>query len=169
MLKTNTIILSILFLSSLILAQKNQFDLEKEKNKLHQNMFTYYDKDDNKALSFEEFTLLSKELKKKQLNKMINNLWKRCANKDNFITWDKVLSEEDIIKSQPKCYLTKMEFQQMDKDNNHKVNKEELVTYYTDAMSHRGMISPNGIRKQNELPELLLACDTNKDNKLNLT
>ena len=168
MLKTNTIILSILFSASLIVAQETQFDLEKEKNTLNQNIFTHYDKDKNKVLSFEEFSLLSKELKKKELKKMTNDLWERCANKDNFIASDKALDEAEIIKSQPKCYLTKTEFQDMDKDNDHKVSREELVTYYTDAMSYRGMISPNGIRKRNELPDLLMACDTNKDDKLNL-
>ena len=30
------------------------------------------------------------------------------------------------------------------------------------------MISPDGIKKRNEFPQLLMACDTNKDNKLNL-
>ena len=168
MLKTNTIILSILFSTNLILAQETQFNLEKEKNTLNQNIFTHYDKDKNKALSLEEFSLLSKELKNKQLNKMMNDLWERCTNKDNFIALDKVLSEAEIIKSQPKCYLTKMEFQDMDKDHDHKVSREELVTFYTDAMSHKGMISPDGMKKRNEFPDLLMACDTNKDDKLDL-
>lgn len=168
MLKTSSIILFILFSTNLILAQAPQFDLDKEQNRLNQNIFTHYDKDKNNALSIEEFTLLSKELKKKQFNKMTNDLWQRCADKNNFITEDKLLDEGGIIKSQPKCYLTKMEFQEIDTNHDHKATKEELMNYYTDAMSYKGMMHQDKRKEPNTLPDLLTRCDANKDNKLTL-
>ena len=179
MLQLSKITLLILCLSSVILAQELEFDLVKEKNKFNKNIFIQYDKDKNKVLSFEEFNFFSKEIKKKMLNEIANEVMRMCdKNTNSVITVDELLtaSELDIlVNEEEQCLLSKNELSQMDNNKDNKVTRREYLLFVNDAISHKSMF-PNereNIIKISEeeliiFKEHLNDCDSNKDKYISL-
>jgi Ca2+-binding EF-hand superfamily protein len=169
---------NILLFSTLCFAE-TPFDLEKEKTKLSNKIFNHYDIDKNSSLSFDEFILFSKDIKKKEEEKRAEKMIKSCDKDGNgTIEFTELLTQKELrglFKSGGRkmhnfCTYPKSMFQQMDTNENESITKLEILVSYQQRMRGFG-VPPVSVRKRDELKdfkERLTSCDKNEDGNLTL-
>lgn len=152
------------------------FDIDKEKLKLSNRVFDYYDKDKSKTLSFKEFILFLRDVRKKEQEKRLNLTLKRCdKNKDGKIGSDEVPTEEeldDMFRERKRmdkvCVMNKRIFEAVDRNKDNFVTRDEiLLSFEKPRVVSRAM----RVSKRDELKDFkrfLKRCDKNKDGAITL-
>jgi len=173
------IIINILLLSTLCVAG-TEFDLEleKEKSKLSNKVFNHYDTDKSKTLSFKEFSIFSKEMRKKEQEKQVVMTIKSCdKNGNGKIELSEVPTRKEMremFKNRKNmatmCHMNTIRFKQIDKDNDKSISKEDILLSYQRPPAMWGAI-PMKIEKEDKLKifkEQLEHCDKNEDGEITL-
>ncbi len=172
-------VISTLLSTTLALAD-NSFDLEKEQSKLSYRVFEYYDTNRDKTLSLDEFVRFSKEIQKKEQEKLLAKTLKSCDKNKNKqieaseIPTDKELEEafkKDFYNAEKMCPLDKIEFDSIQKEHNDFITKEELLQSYNQRYFGMWNHKPTEEPKEDKLKhfkERLKECDKNKDGSLTL-
>lgn len=173
------IVINILLLSTLCIAE-TQFDLEleKDKSKLSNKVFNHYDIDKSKTLSFKEFTLFSKEMKKKEQEKRVSMTIKSCdKNGNGKIELSEVPTRKEMREMFKKrknmatmCHMDSIRFKMIDKDKNENISKEEILLSYQRPLrmwENPSMKMPKR-DKLKEFKERLKGCDKNEDENITL-
>ncbi|HIP51260.1 MAG TPA: hypothetical protein EYG94_04145 [Campylobacterales bacterium] len=175
-------IITILLLSSLCIAE-TEFNLEKEKSNLSHKVFTHYDLDKSKTLSFEEFSAFSKEMRQKEQEKQIERTLSSCdKNSNGKIELSEVPTEEEMHeafssrvdrkKMLKMCHMNQRRFKTIDKDEDGTIDKEEILLSYTQHFVRWGApMMPPSIEKRDVLKDFkakLKRCDKNKDGEITL-
>ena len=168
-------IATVLLLSTFCTA-KTHFDLELEKSKLSNKVFNHYDSDKSKTLSLEEFSLFSKEMKQKELEKRAAKTLKFCdKDKSGKIELREVPTREEMREMFEKhentatmCPMDVRMFRFIDTDKNEYISKEEiLLSYQKPEFGVGRMIAPRRDELK-DFKEQLKTCDKNKDGKITL-
>ena len=178
------LLVSSLLLINASLAQADNFDLQKEQNKLSDRVFKHYDNDKNQQLSLVEFTLFSKDMKRKELEKRMAKMTKLCdKNGDGKIERSEVPTEEEIMKLFEKrgferrieiCHLSQMEFTEIDQNEDNITSPEEMISFYDEFRYHRPKMRVPDKKEQEKRDlkdfkqRLQMRCDTNKDANITL-
>ena len=168
-------ITTILLLSTLCVAE-TEFNLEKEKSKLSNKVFNHYDIDKSKTLSFEEFSIFSKEMREKELEKRVAMTIKSCdKNGNGKIELSEVPTPKEMremfkkrINMANMCRMDSIRFKVIDKDNSKSISKEEILLSYKRPM---WAIPPEENPRKNELKffkKKLERCDKNEDGNITL-
>jgi Ca2+-binding EF-hand superfamily protein len=179
--KLLTITTLLLATSSFATAEK--FDLQEEQKKLSDKVFNYYDQDKNKALSFDEFSSFSKDMRRKEIEKRVAKTIKSCdKNGNGKIERTEIPTEEALMKLFEKdsfqirrdiCHFREMEFKEIDQNEDNISSTEEMITFYQISRYTQLKIArPN--KEQMEKSALknfkyhLKRCDKNSDNNITL-
>ena len=173
-----TIINTLLF-STLAMAEV-EFNLEKEKSELSNKVFNHYDLNKDKTLSFDEFIAFSHEMKEKEENKRIEETMKSCdKNHNDKIESTEVPTEEEMEEAFKKgfqnvekmCHIEKMEFNNINKNQDDFITKEEIKASYNRGYSAMWDNRVEEMPKVDEVKDFkkqLERCDKNKDREITL-
>ena len=167
---TTTILLSALG------AAEAAFSLEKETLALSNKVFNHYDSDKSQTLSFEEFSLFSKEMKQKELEKRAAKTLKFCdKDKNGKIELREVPTQEEMRTMFEKhentatmCPMDERMFHFIDADKNDYLSKEEILLSYQKPNFGVGKLIAPQRDELKEFKERLKTCDINKDGKITL-
>ncbi len=170
---------NLLLFSTLAIAE-SQFNLEQERSELSNKIFNHYDLNRDKTLSFDEFNTFSTNMKQKEEEKLIENIINSCdKNNNGKIEFSEVPTEKEMEEAFKKnyqnienmCYMDKIEFNRINKDDNEFITKEEIALSFTSPYFEMWEDTPSEIPNRNELKEFkerLENCDINRDREITL-
>ena len=168
----NKIVIFIVFMAISIFAKDMQLHIEDEEYKFNEKIFKHYDKDKNSVLSFEEYSLFTKDKENKMFKNVASEVMTVCdKNTDNFIALDELVPESKWDLSQrsyKQCFLREDEFKSMDKNKDNLLSIQEYLSFFESADSkYKGMLSSHK-EELDSFKDTLTLCDKNKDGQLTL-
>ena len=170
---------NLLLFSTLAIAEP-QFNLKKERTALSNKIFNHYDNNKDKILSLDEFNSFTNEMKQKENLKHVENILKSCdKNTNGKIELSEIPTEKEMEESFKQgeqainqiCYIDKMEFNRINKDEDEFITKEEILLSFTEPTLGMWEDASSEISKSDELQEFkerLENCDKNRDRELTL-
>ena len=170
---------NLLLFSTLAIAEP-QFNLKEERTALSNKIFNHYDNNKDKILSLDEFNSFTNEMKQKENLKHVENTLKSCdKNTNGKIELSEIFTEKEMEESFKQgeqainqiCYIDKMEFNRINKDEDEFITKEEILLSFTEPTLGMWEDTPPEMLKSDELKEFkerLENCDKNRDRELTL-